>query len=121
MPARIPSRSRSLTWSASTFRDRTPATATSASAPHGDGYSRGALCGRTLEDFDPSRAAVNPDPVAGRDALRGDRRSDHGRDAELSRQHGRMGGRAAGVGHETSNLREEHDPGRDGPLTDEAI
>src|SRR5207244_2742688 len=73
------------------------------------------------EDLDPARRTVDPDPVAGRDALRRDGGPDDCRDPELAGEDGRVRRRSAGVGHEPGDLREEDDPCRVRHLADEDV
>ena len=77
--------------------------------------------GSRLEDLDTTGRAVDPDPVAGGDALGGDRGADDRRDAELAGEHGRMRRRAAGIGDEPGDLGEQDDPGRVGHLADQEV
>ena len=97
-----------MTWSASGLRETT----------RGECHADQAAA---LEDLDATGRAVDPDAVAGRDPPRGLGRADHRGDPELARQHGRMRRRAARVGHEPGDLREQHDPRRVRHLADEDV
>src|SRR3954453_2310139 len=71
------------------------------------------LC-RPLEDVDGPSGAVDAHAVAVVDALRRVLSAHHGGNTKLAREHGRMPRQTARVRHETSDLREHHDPGRGG-------
>ena len=73
------------------------------------------------QDLDPPGGPVDAEPVTGDDPLGRHGRPDHGRDAELAGEHGRMRGRPAGVRDESGDLGEQDDPGRVRHLADEDV
>src|SRR5690348_12371250 len=90
-----------------------PCSALSASASSSDAGAMKAGSGVTSpQQLDDARGAVDADAVAGLDALARVAGADDGRDAELARHDRRMRNRAARLGDEAGDLREEHDPGR---------
>ena len=64
----------------------------------------------SAEDFNKTRRSVQPHALTGFDGLRPRSCADDGGNAELARHDRRVRKRAARVGDETADLREEHDP-----------
>ena len=120
-PLRMSSSSRSLTWSARTRRasGRSPVIGRSRRRARSR-RSGSAVPARARTSTRPA-AAVDPDRVAGRDAVRRVGRPDDGGDAELPGEDRRMRRRPAGVGHEPGDLGEQHDPRRVRHLADEDV